>query len=87
MAGIVGQGEFGIALMKALGLQGQKVRSIDIHCATHELVTVKVERLLIDKEALTVTEVFDDYVLEPKPSILSNFDAWFNNALARAGYA
>lgn len=87
MGPIVGRGDFGMALMKALGLEGQKVRAIDIRCATHELVTVKVERLVMDTEAKAITEVFDDYNLIPAPSILSNFEAWFDGALARAGYA
>ena len=81
---ICGRSEFGAALMKALGLHGQRVRTIDIHCNYKEPVTVKVERLMVDTEAMNVANVFSDYELTPRPSIIRDFDGWFMGAKARA---
>lgn len=82
MAAITGRG-IGPKLMKALGLDGQRVRTIDIHVAAKEMVSVKVERLMIDSEAGEVVSVLDDYALIDRPSIIDNFDTWFASALDR----
>lgn len=68
MAAIVGQ-TIGKELMEALGLQEQKVRSIDLHLhvARDEVVTVTVKRLVMDDEAHKVIDILDKYELVKRP--------------------
>jgi hypothetical protein len=74
----------GPALLKALGMDGQRVRTIEMRFAVKELVTVKVERLMMSDEVEPLKSVLSEYALIPKPSIIANFDDWFEAAKARA---
>lgn len=63
MRPVLGTGPFAIALCKALGLDPAKTRSIEIYCAAGEVVTVNVERYVVDGDELT--KVLDLYHLVP----------------------
>lgn len=74
----------GPSILKALGLEGRKVRGLDIRIRPKEAVTVVVEELLINSHSQPFVNALAEYVLLPKPSIMDNFDDWFEAAKARA---
>jgi hypothetical protein len=75
----------GRELCDALGLDIAGVRTIDLHVAAKEAVTVKVERLVKSEQARAMNKVLEEYTLIPRASIINNFEAWFGAACARAG--
>ena len=86
MAAITGH-MIGKELCQALDLDIAGVRTIDMHIAAKEAVTITVERLVKDHQARALSKVLEEYTLIPKPSIINNFGAWFGAACARAGVA
>jgi pyrroloquinoline quinone (PQQ) biosynthesis protein C len=60
---MIGRSDFGAQMVKALGLEGQKVRSIDLHISTHELVTATVVTMVQDQQAMKIVEVVSKYEL------------------------
>ena len=77
----------GPALCGALGLDIAGVRTIDIHVAANEVVTVTVERLVKNEQVWAMNNVLEEYTLLPKRSIINDFDGWFNTSCAKAGVA
>jgi len=57
----------GPEICKALGIEGQRVRAIDIHIAAGQIVTVTVERLMNEDEGERLIPVLDRYELVEKP--------------------
>lgn len=77
---IVGNGDFGVEIQKALGLGGQKVRSIDLHIAVGELVTATVVTLVHDPDTKQIVESISKYKLvdlEERPKDMTAIgDEW-----------
>jgi hypothetical protein len=84
MAAITGY-MIGKELCSALGLDITGVRTIDLHIAAKEAVTVTVERLVKAEQVWAMNKVLEEYTLVPRSSIINDFDGWFNTACARAG--
>jgi NAD(P)-dependent dehydrogenase (short-subunit alcohol dehydrogenase family) len=60
---VTGNSDFGRALVKALGLEGKRVRALTIRSAVDEVVTVTAEMIVIDREAGDVATLLKHYRL------------------------
>lgn len=58
--------EFGQKVMKALGLEGQLVRTIDIHIPYNDVVTVNISMMKKVEGSEELLEVLHHYKLEKK---------------------
>jgi hypothetical protein len=59
--------QVGKELLEALGLDGKKVRSVDLHFSGQEIVTATVVHMVLDEQARKVIDVIRKYELhEPE---------------------
>ncbi len=66
MAAISGQGEFGIRFARALGLDSEKIKNIDLHVHADDAVMATIEMYVYKEDFERVELVLRDYELHLK---------------------
>ena len=67
--------DFGMAVVKALGLEDKLITEIHIHIISRQIVTVDVVKELLEEEGARVTRVMSSHVLANQQQVQRMRDA------------